>query len=589
MQQRQYSFIFQFSVALLFISSLAINSQANANQQGIALLVRQCLSQPPISSTFTLLALDKQKGNRVNERLALAAVEFERQTLGFQNIYSLLQYYQAKKLKLPSSLQEAIVQCQLRLADQFEELTQNTEFKTFITELKRSNEVHLAQLGHHLYEQSWNPLSRVKKSQLHVAEANILSRLNSKALHLDKFPIQCQLQEAKEKSDAKSKQVKNRFDIRHYLTTQENSECRQQIWQAYQRRAKKFTTPPMELIVNIRQAQAREVGFSDYAHYQLRNNFLNTPHKVKQFLDSQTKALNFAPWDINRKLSMRDKPNTKSKTPPLPLDIKRLTKLTLLPFNKLGLILEPVSPNSLHLWHENRFLGEIIVTTSNAFYSSSIRKSVIGHQFGQSELSIKNEIRTNKDIKQLAKVLAKSIEHLVPGQHHYLNAALSLEPDMANIPTKWLSSFLAEQLLNLPALKGYQSRSQQLEIIADYQQQLKVFRSKIALNLFQAETVKSYPDITSEFEKSFNGKWPQASDMQYAFKSIVYQGTNFYNALWQDKLTLLITHQATIEPQVIFSQLIVNEKALPVSKRLEMVLNKKLVLSDLLLSIREIH
>lgn len=91
-------------IVLLFISSLFLSVQTKANQQGLALLIQQCLNQPGITLSLTgemnpTTNSDGHNDNQseVDERLTLAALDFERQTLGFQNIYTLLQYYQAKK------------------------------------------------------------------------------------------------------------------------------------------------------------------------------------------------------------------------------------------------------------------------------------------------------------------------------------------------------------------------------------------------------------------------------------------------------------------------------------------------------------
>lgn len=490
-------------------------------------------------------------------------------------------------MKLAPALQEGLVQCQLRLADQFSHLTLNEDFTHFVEELRVSNDLQLANLGEHLHSQTLGSLTRDDKSQLHVAEANLLSRLSIKAVHLNTLTPQCQLNEQALNAKQEGQENKRRFSLGSYLKQQDNQACRQLVWKAFQRRTKPFSEESMKLIYDIRQKQAQKAGFTDYAHYQLRNNFLNTPKKVKHFLASQTQALDFAPWNIHQVITQAKKNTVKTSAQDAKvLNTHTLVSLTQLPLKSLGLILEPISQKALHLWHENRFIGEIIVTPSSKFHSSDIRKSVIGHQFGQSELNIKSELDSYRDVQQLADALAIAIASLVPGHHHYFNAALSLESDMANVPTKWLSTYLTKTILTTDDLKqfNHQSNPQLSKLIVDYRWQLNVFKAKVALNTFESNTNKSFPDLAAEFTQGFKGHWQRASDMKYAFKDLIYQGPQYYHFLWQDHLAQIVSNQQGVEPKSIFNTLVVNEKSLPVSKRIEAILGDNIPLDKRLIA-----
>ncbi len=534
------------------------------------MLIHQCLNQSGIH-----FSIDIEKLHKNEDPLSLigAAQQFERQSLGFQNIYSLLQYYQSQRKQIPPAMHEGIVQCQLRLADQFQHFISQADVGRFIQLLIQSSDNHLKQLGQQLLLQRQSQLETISQAQLHVAKANVYAQLSNRALHLENLAKVCQLEPDSKITTLKSDAISTApsFNLSHYLKKQEDQECRRKIWQAYQVRAKHFSEPVLKQIVDLRQRQAHQAGFNSYARFLLRNNYLNTPEKVKAFLDSQTKQLSFSPWDLNQTLTQaRALSNTRTQhqEPAFRLDTQTLVEISQNILTPFGIILEPVSSSQVHVWHHDRFLGAIFLHQGTSFQSTELKASIVGHQFGQSELSFKGKVKHLRDRKKLAQALANTIVTLANGQRHYFNTQFSFNADMAQLPQKWLALYIDNQLSHL---MPFQQDLAYQNMIDNYRKQTHIFRAKAALTLFEDKDNPSYKDLATEFNASYQGNWSGAKNIVYNSKAILNQESNYYYSLWQDALAKALIKHAVVSPEAIFSLLIINEKGLTTAQRLARV------------------
>lgn len=556
----------------------------------VPLLVEQCLRLPNIDLTSAFAMLKTRKvGTLANGALAsdsplelsLAeqALVLEQQTIGLNNINDRLKYYRG--FNLSGEERQGLLQCQLRLADTLTQLLNQAEFKQLSDALSQGNseQMLLSSQLKSLLSQHWNSSDKAK---LHTAQASIRQGLASQQFSLDIQNSQCQLPTETRYStgeidlDEKTtppKSAKFSGTIAHYLLNQTDPQCRQTVWQAYQGRASERNQTTLHRIAALRQEAATAAGFNDYASLRLSTQQLSSPALVKAFLDSQTEAINVAPWDLGRYLSTLDAANG-----------PRLSTQTILSqaFEYLatfGLEFEPLVAHQqgalptqqiLRVYHQQRLLGEIYLSFDEAHHRNSqqtLRQSVIGQQFGQQALDLKPQLGSYKDIEQFTQALAEAITSLARGSHFYLNNTLAPTSDSNQLPSLWLAEVLRHQLFPQFAEHYLNQR----EYLAKaYAEQLTVFRAKVALHFAQAFSRQSYLDLSAEFEKSFGQRWPQSSHYQYSFNAIANEGPLYYQSLWQSALAQFV-YQTTLNTQDkpgLFELIVVNEDALTLSLQL---------------------
>ncbi|MFB2779832.1 M3 family metallopeptidase [Shewanella mangrovisoli] len=602
--------------ASLFGWCLSSLGAAYAAPSPVPLLVEQCLRQPNIdlAGAFASYASTRQLSALT---LADKALVLEQQTIGLNNVNDRLTYYRG--LPLSGDERQGLLQCQLRLADTLSDLLNQAEFSQLAFELTQAALEHhnaatqeQALLGEQLTSLLRQHLSIMDKAKLHTAQASIRQGLGNQQFQLDIQADKCLLTNEgaevntannEEETSDKTGDPQSRFSgtIASYLLKQPDVECRQTLWQAYQGRAREHNQVALHRIAELRQRLANDAGFSDYASYSLKDQLLNTPELVKAFLDSQTEAIQVAPWDLGRTLSQLPSAQTTA------LNTRELLDKALTTLGEFGLRFEVIGEHLdltatqttlsqtalsqtalaqaqqqiLRVYHQDRLLGEVYLALGahdkvNKLGNASqhtLRQSVVGQQFGQQALELPATLNNFKDIERFTQALADAMTSLARGSHFYLNNTLGPTLDTNQLPSLWLAKVLRQALFPQFDTQYIQPRE---TLASAYATQLKVFRAKVALNFYQSLNQQSYPDLPAEFSKSFGANWAQAIDYQYSFNTIANEGPRYYQSLWQAKLATLV-HQSTQDCQDklgLFNLLVVNETALTLSEQLRAILGE---------------
>ncbi|MFG0456296.1 M3 family metallopeptidase [Shewanella mangrovisoli] len=592
--------------ASLFGWCLSSLGAAYAAPSPVPLLVEQCLRQPNIdlAGAFASYASTRQLSALT---LADKALVLEQQTIGLNNVNDRLTYYRG--LPLSGDERQGLLQCQLRLADTLSDLLNQAEFSQLAFELTQAASINhdaasqeQALLGEQLTALLRQHLSIMDKAKLHTAQASIRQGLGNQQFQLDIQADKCQLtNEGAEVNTANNEEEtanSGTFSgtIASYLLKQPDAECRQTLWQAYQGRAREHNQVALHRIAELRQHLANDAGFSDYASYSLKDQLLNTPELVKAFLDSQTEAIQVAPWDLGRTLSQLPSAQTTA------LNTRELLDKALTTLGEFGLRVEVIGEHLdstatqttlsqtalaqaqqqiLRVYHQDRLLGEVYLAIgaqdavnkpSNA-NQHTLRQSVIGQQFGQQALELPATLNNFKDIERFTQALAYAMTSLARGSHFYLNNTLGPTLDTNQLPSLWLAKVLRQALFPQFDTQYIQPRE---TLASAYATQLKVFHAKVALNFYLSLNQQSYPDLPAEFSKSFGANWAQTIDYPYSFNAIANEGPRYYQSLWQAKLATLV-YQSTQDCQDklgLFNLLVVNETALTLSEQLRAILGE---------------
>ncbi|MCE9687713.1 M2 family metallopeptidase [Shewanella sp. AS16] len=558
--------------AVLYFSLPAV---AQATSTPISLLVEQCLQ---LSQELPSVAPGADP-----DRLALA---FERQTLALNNVNDRLNYYRGYRLTPDDS--QALLQCQLFLADTLQGLLASHELTDLSLALAEGDRTQ-RRLAKHLallQQQSW---PRERKSQLHTAQTGIKQNLDSQDLSLVIAAEQCQLPSPVPSSPAPemastseppaadappmSKQVSKQANkpsldvsIAAYLMHQSDDLCRFRVWQAYQTRATERNRQAFERILALSASQAEEAGFSDFSTYRLAGQQLHTPELVKAFLDGQTRQLTLSPWDLGRALATAPKANTAGLQEST---AQALLEQSFEAMSALGLSFEPVAERLIRVWHRGRLLGELFLAPDAHQQGTNsyrlMRQGVLGQQFGQGSLSLKPSLSSPRDRRAALAAIAQAVTALGKSGHAYLLNAQGSSQDSNHVPALWLQYYLEAALgLSAPAEPSREA------LALSYSEQLNVFRAKVALSSYQADTAKSYPDLAAQFSASFAANWPSVEDYPYSFSAIAFEGPLYYQRLWQPALAKLIYAETKecLEPARVFAILTINEPGLSLEQQL---------------------
>lgn len=565
-----------FTTSLLSFC-LFLPHAAYAALNPIPLLVEQCLRLPYIDFRSALDTLKIANPSDQQQELPLAeqALVFEQQTIGLNNINDRLKYYRG--FNLSSQERQGLLQCQLHLANNLAQLLNQAELKQLSDSLIQGNneQILLSSQLKSLLNQHW---SEGDKTKLHTAQAGIQQGLASQQFNLNIQNVQCQLPtdtqgsageiDLNEKTN-EPKHTEFSDTIANYLLKQKDPECRQAVWQAYQGRASERNKAALRRIADLRQEAATAAGFNDYASLRLSTQQLSSPALVKAFLDSQTKAINIAPWDLGQHLSALEAANGPMLSTQLILS-QGLAYLT-----TFGLSFEPLDTNNpkqliLRVYHQYRLLGELYISLNEAYPRSThntLRQSVVGQQFGQQTLDLKPQLGSYKDIEQFTQAIAEAITSLARGSHFYLNNTLAPTLDTHQLASLWLTKMLQHHLF--PQFEEHYLNKRE-HLARAYIQQLKVFRAKVALYFYQSFSTESYLDLGTEFEKSFGQSWSQPNNYQYSFYAIANEGPLYYQPLWQSALAELV-YQTTLNSQdklSLFNLIVVNEDGLSLNNLL---------------------
>ncbi|MCL1088878.1 M2 family metallopeptidase [Shewanella profunda] len=538
----------------------------------VPLLVEQCLRLPRIDLA---VAFTEEKPPLT---IAQQALILEQQTIGLNNINDRVNYYRG--FKLSADEREGLLQCQLRLADTLSELVNQTEFHQLTNALTQGNREQMLLSGK-LQSLIDTQLSITEKAKLHTAQATISQGLASQQFSLDIHDAKCELitenqtdaMLALHEEDAVDTQQRHfSGTVASYLLKQENPQCRQQVWQAYQGRASQRNRDALSQIAKLRQQTARAAGFPDHASFSLSTQLLSSPALVKAFLDTQTHAVEIAPWDLGQILPQK----AFAQGPELQTAHTLTQSFAYL--QQWGLNFEPIetiniqepSHQIFRVYHQRRLLGELYISYNVARQShqqQTLRQSVIGQQFGQQALELKPQLSTHKDIEQFTHALAQAVTSLAKGSHFYLNNTQDSSQDSHHIASLWLTEMLRSELF--PHYEQTYLNEREI-LIKAYTKQLKVFRAKVALSFYQAQPQQSYGDLATEFTYSFGQEWSQVNDYQYSFNAIANEGPLYYQSLWQEALAKFI-YQITAnrsDKLNLFNLLVVNEDSLSLSDQL---------------------
>ncbi|QDO84363.1 M3 family metallopeptidase [Shewanella psychropiezotolerans] len=563
-------------------SSLIFTTAVKAAVSPLPLLVEQCLQLQSPGDSFAgdsqFSHVNSATVTEPDEALIKQSHTLEASLLSLFNIKDRLQYY--RSYPLPPLYQESLLQCQLHLADMMAE-TLNSPWLTQLTNqlATAANNKELSQLLNRFDALEVNHLSLAQKSQLHTAQASIKQGLRTQQLTLRFTEQDCQLNTEYNKStmtngvgnDTKNKHSKdpkssNAFNlsIAAYLIKQDDTVCQKRVWQAYQGRAKEKNQPALERILQLRTLQAHDKGFADYASFSLAKQFLSTPELVKIFLDSQTEVAPTAPWSLGYYLSQSKSMHMANITAAELVDKIQVRAET------LGFDFETVTGNIQRVWYQGRLLGDIFIELAKRSKIHILRAPVLGRQFGQVQLSMKQELSRIKDKQDLIKAYASALSALSLSSHYYLVNTIGETLDTSNIGELWLALYLAEGLI-----EPYTELSRESSISL-FAKQLKVFRAKVALDFYSNTSLKPYKRLDVEFIESFTGEWTSLEDYPYNFYAIVTSGPLYYQELWQASLSQYLyqsTKHCENQPSV-YNTLVVNEDSKPINQRLKILLGE---------------
>ncbi|WP_160052845.1 hypothetical protein [Shewanella litoralis] len=565
----------------LVILSFSLLATANAVANPLALFVEQCLQYKP---DLTSLKQEPVSSSVVN------AVEFEKQTLALNNINDRIQYY--RPFATDSLSKQGLLWCQLHLADELYELTTAKQTQQLIDVLQYQSAPYnqLAEQLKHIKDSQW---SLTEKSKLHSAQATVNQALSERQLQMQFNDEQCLLA-SQSVIDENTQQASTNIDIHiaKYLLKQPNAKCRQQAWVAYQLRAKSKLLTAMSYIHELQQQRAIEQGYLNAAELALAPYDL-TPAMLNRFLDTQTKSIGIAPWDIAQALFLTQKA--------APIEVVSSQDYLSQLFDQLiplGIRIEYIAQqdtvsdsktdniNIIRIWHQQRLLGEIYTyplsqqqpqQSSKSALSISgqlIKQTVIGHQFGQYALSFPAILTTQKQQQKLIAALSDAIVSLAQGGQFYLLAHKTQNKQQHAIASLWLSHYLTQ-------LQPFSATSEREQLALQYQQQMRVFRSKVALHYYQfsgnldnSDWLAYNTELSAAFADSFGQSWPSATDAIYSFQAIANEGISHYLPLWQDAVAQLIISQSAAQHSSldIFNLLIVNEAYLPFNDQLEQLI-----------------
>lgn len=530
-----------------------INISAQAEPiSPLGLFTEQCLSfTPKLTALFD-----------VNNSIDIQAQQLEQTLIGLHNLNDRISYYRSLSLSLPQ--QEGLLQCQLHIADEMADVLNSNGLQQFIVNGRNNRNRDINKLAQRWLQLTQLKFDQTQKSQLHTSQATTKQNLNNQDLSLTFNNPQCRIENSNNKAQA--------FDqnIALYLLKQTNADCRRQVWLAFQARAVVKNKQPIENIINLRQQHAKQAGFANFAIQQLSLQQLNTPELVQQFLDSQTHKLTTTPWDIGQDIKALGHPKFK-------LNQQQLLNSSQQLLNNFGLSFEQVTSQTLRVYLDQRLLGNISLFDSNKIRMAKLKQTVVGVQFGQIALSLPKQFKHGRQIKQYSDALAQAIVSLARGGHYYLNNSLGDTQDSSHIAELWLSQYINYQLqqdFQLP-------KNPRLAYIQAYQQQLNVFRAKVALNVYQ-----NLPDnrLKSAFSQSFSGTWPMPQAYRYSYNAIAFDGPLFYQALWQQALAdLLFQHsQQCHDPMRFFTLLVVNEQQESLTTQLQLLLGGNVTAASLI-------
>lgn len=545
---------------MLLLISISFSSMAFSATTPLSLLVKQCLQLPPLSTGLMTFPIDTTQNDDI---LAERMTHLEHQLLSFYNIKDRVNYY--KQFPILNEDKESLLNCQFYLSDSLQRFVLSDGFTKLLPQLFNASNNELTQLGQRLYRLLYNQQTRETKSQLHTAQAAFKQGLASQALSLNFHDKRCQLPQDDTATGVEKTQRPSAFNqsIASYLLRQTNANCRKKIWQAYQARTIERNTPILDTIVELQNTYAKKKGFDDYASLQTSTQMLYSPALVNAFLDSQTHSMNIPPWNIGMALKKA------KKSPFIAVSTHDFLTQIYQALTPYGIRVETVSPHIHRVWLNERLLGELFISSANQFAYQPIRHLVVGQQFGQIELKVKQDVSSYQAAKKIIQVVAMAINDLSQGSHYYFNNTLGETHDSANIGQYWLTYALTQSLIGSPKAGSREA------IIQAYSKQLTIFRAKVALRTYQDHKKTSMDDLSQAFADAFGDTWSRVNNYPVSFSAIADEGPLYYHSLWQSSLGEYLYHSLRHcdDPNTLFNALVTNETSEKLTQRLSNLLN----------------
>ncbi|MCL1066914.1 hypothetical protein L2735_08860 [Shewanella olleyana] len=568
-----------FVVILTF--SLLATASAVANP--LNLFIQQCLRYQP-----SLAELD------LTQPVAKQAVQFEQLTLGFNNINDRLNYYRDLA---SNSQRESILMCQLHLADELQVILNDPKLEQLINHLSSARRPY-SSLATKLVSIKQRQLDINTKAKLHNAQATIRRNLSNKQLKIVFNDEECALETAvspsfstksskTEPSPLSQKAIE--VTLAKYLILQPKESCRKSAWLAYQSRAKNLNSTSLNIVKKIKQVSALDA---------LDTQLLDI-ESLDDYLQQQTININVAPWNIGQKLKSLPHEKYTGTTSALSLLDKLFKQLQL-----LGIRIEPIHLNEQHVlskqnvttqtktetetaknaenpeneistignrnyrvWHHQRLLGELYLTSANRTNSHIIRYPVIGHQYGQASISYSETISNRRHADKIIKVTAEAVAGLARGNKFYLNNKQGVSADNHQIGMLWLAEFLRQ---------GHTQKLSKREQAANaYRQQLRIFRAKVILDFYLNDS-NNHQKLALAFENSFNQQWQNAADFAFSFNGIANEGIDYYLPLWHQSLVRIIfeASKPSVTERQVFDIFVVNEENLTLTEQMTIILTE---------------
>jgi len=494
---------------------------------------------------------------------------------GLFNIKDRLRYY--KGFALQPRHRESLLLCQIRLADMLTTTLTSSWVQQLIASMY-DNDNEQAQLKLRLARLTDAQIDLDTKSKLHTAQAVMKQGLRNPSLTLEFNQTNCRLPQVSGANNyANADEDKNNdndtnalsagkkdidLTIAAYLIAQSDPKCQQLVWQAYQGRAKAHNQAALAQITQLQQHTAIEKGFDTHTQYALSVGFLSSAPLVSRFLDSQTHTLPAPPWQLGQRLAIAH------ATPIDATSDKHLLHTLQQKAHTLGFHFENVSDKILRVWYQQRLLGDIYLQAAKRSRAQVLRYPILGYQFGQVQLSTKTELNTLRDKQALNRAFASALASLSATSHYYFVNTIGESLDSSNIGRNWLELYLAEGIIEPPTPDSREA------LLIAHATQLKVFRAKVALDLYLTDNTKRYASLSHEFSLSFGDQWDGVEDYPYNFYAIADEGPLYYQDVWQVALANYLFESTKIctDQQGIFDTLIINPDSLPLNKRLSILL-----------------
>ncbi|MCH1923818.1 M3 family metallopeptidase [Shewanella sp. C32] len=474
------------------------------------------------------------------------ATTLERQTLGLQNLNDRVQYY--RQFQLSSDDQEWLLQCQLAVATTTTKLLHAPELTTLIEQLATSSQPQqraLAARYRYFQQQQFNDADKIR---LTTAQTAIKQRLSSSSFQLD-FGS-CALGSPADEAQP--------FDqsIARYLMAQPDEDCRYKVWSAFQTRAVDTVKADLATLTDIRDELAQAQGFHNYAELQFQHTLIGNANNTKAFLQAMQQSVVVTPWNIGQQL------RTAAKTPFAQLSQAAYLQQLTAALATLGVRLETINHEWLRLWHQQRLLGDVMLTSGKPM-ALLLRRSVVGHQTGISYLSLPADFSRPAQVKRANNAMAEMLATMAASGRYSLLNEFAAESDTQYLAQDWLAHYLDQQLAVNYAANSREALFQQ------YQQQFERINALAALKFY---TEDRSINLSHEFAASFGRDWPQAALLPFTFPGIADAGPLYFSHLLQQQLSSeLMQHTQNCDAALLFNRIVVNEQQQDVAQLLQQI------------------